>query len=106
LGVGALGHLIIIVSEAAYATIAPTGENCPVLWVNPVSPGRKPAVIESGTAAQLSAARHSWEEVVLTLCTYNTVQQALKKQIITVFEPMCLDLLNDDMVGFANITDR
>jgi hypothetical protein len=34
------------------------------------------------------------------------VQQALKKQIITVFEPMHLDALNDDMVGFANISAR
>jgi hypothetical protein len=28
------------------------------------------------------------------------------KQIITVFNPMYLEILNDDMVGFANITDR
>jgi hypothetical protein len=34
------------------------------------------------------------------------VQQALKKQILTVFEPMYLDILNDNMVGFANITTR
>jgi hypothetical protein len=34
------------------------------------------------------------------------VQQALKKQIINVFEPMYLDVLNDDMVGFANISAR
>jgi hypothetical protein len=26
------------------------------------------------------------------------------KKIITVFEPMYLDVLKDDMVGFANIT--
>jgi hypothetical protein len=32
------------------------------------------------------------------------VQQGLKKQIITVFEPMYLYVLNDDMVGFANIS--
>jgi hypothetical protein len=32
------------------------------------------------------------------------VQQALKKQIINVFEPIYLDVLNDDMVGFANIS--
>jgi hypothetical protein len=31
------------------------------------------------------------------------VQQAVKKQIITVFEPMYLDILNDDMVGFAKL---
>jgi hypothetical protein len=56
--------------------------------------------------AQLSAARHSWEEASLTFHTFNTVQQELKKHIITVFEPMYLDILNDDMVGFSNITAR
>jgi hypothetical protein len=34
------------------------------------------------------------------------VQQALEKQIISVFEPMYLDVLNDNMVGFANISAR
>jgi hypothetical protein len=34
------------------------------------------------------------------------VQQALKKQIISLFEPMYLDVLNDNMVGFANISAR
>jgi hypothetical protein len=34
------------------------------------------------------------------------VQQALKRQIINVFEPIYLDVLNDDMVGFANISAR
>jgi hypothetical protein len=34
------------------------------------------------------------------------VQQALKKKIINVFEPMYLDVLNDDMVGFAKISAR
>jgi hypothetical protein len=34
------------------------------------------------------------------------VQQALKKQIINVFEPMHLYFLNEDMVGFANISAR
>jgi hypothetical protein len=32
------------------------------------------------------------------------VQQALKKQIISVFEPIYLDVLNDNMVGFAKIS--
>jgi hypothetical protein len=34
------------------------------------------------------------------------VQQALKKQIIIVFEPMYLDVLNGDMVGFAITSAR
>jgi hypothetical protein len=63
-------------------------------------------VIAAGTLAQISAARHLWEENVQTFCTYNNVQQELKKQIITVFKPIYLDILNDDMIGFANISTR
>jgi hypothetical protein len=48
----------------------------------------------------LSAARHSWEEALLTFCTFNM------KHIITVFEPMYLDILNNNMVVFENIMAR
>jgi hypothetical protein len=41
-----------------------------------------------GTAAKISAAHHIWEEDVQTYRTCTSVQQALKKQIISVFEPM------------------
>jgi hypothetical protein len=34
------------------------------------------------------------------------LQQALKKKIISVFEPMYLEILNDNMVGYANISAR
>jgi hypothetical protein len=34
------------------------------------------------------------------------VQQALKKQIISGFEPMYLEILNDNMVGYATISAR
>jgi hypothetical protein len=59
-----------------------------------------------GTAAQISAARHMWEEDVQTYWTCTSVQQALKKQITSVFEPMYLDILNDNMVGYTNISER
>jgi hypothetical protein len=62
--------------------------------------------LDQGTAAQLSAVRHSSEEAVITYRSFNTVQQVLKKQIITVFEPTYLDILNEFMLGFANITAR
>jgi hypothetical protein len=106
LGGGALGHLGIIVSDASYAMVAPETQAGPTLWVNPTAPGRAPENMDQGTAAQISAARHVWKEAVLTFRTFNNVKQALKKQIITVFEPMYLKNLNDDMVGFANISAR
>jgi hypothetical protein len=105
LGVGSLGHLGLIVSYVSYAMVAPATEAGPTIWVNPTAPGRAPENTD-GTAAQIGAARHSWEEAVITYHTHTSVQQALKTQIITVFEPMYLDIRNDDMVGFANIAAR
>jgi hypothetical protein len=55
---------------------------------------------------KISAARHIWEEDVQTYRTCTSIQQALKKQIISVFEPIYLDILNGNMVGYANISAR
>jgi hypothetical protein len=85
--------------------ISPATDAGPTLWVSPTASGRAPANTD-GTFAQISAARHIWEEDVQTYRTYTSVQQALKKQIISDFEPMNLDVLNDNMVGFANISAR
>jgi hypothetical protein len=105
LGGGTLGHLGLIISDVSYAMIAPPTSEEPKLCVTPNAPGRAPATTD-GTAAQISAARHLWEDDVQTYRTYTSVQQALKKQIIGVFEPMYLDILNDNMVGYANISSR
>jgi hypothetical protein len=105
LGGGTLGHLGLIVSDAAYSNIAPPTAEAPAFWVSPNDPGRAPATTD-GTAAQLSAARHVWEGDVQTYRTCTSIQQALKKQIIGVFEPMYLEILNDNMVGYANISAR
>jgi hypothetical protein len=99
---GTLGHLGLIISDASYAMISPTTAAGSTLWISPQAPGRDPSNAD-GTAAQISAAHHIWEEGVQTYQTCTSMQQALKKQIIIVFEPMYLDILNDNMVGYANI---
>jgi hypothetical protein len=105
LGGGTVGHLGLIISDASYAMISPPTDEAPTLWVTPNAPGRAPATTD-GTAAQISAARHQWEENVQTYRTYTSVQQALKKQIISFFEPMYLDILNDNMVGYPNVSAK
>jgi hypothetical protein len=105
LGGGTLGHLGLIVSDAAYSNISPPTAGDPALWETPNAPGRAPSTTDV-TAAQLSAARHVWEEDVQTYRTCTSVQQALKEQIIVVFEPMYLEILNDNMVGYSNISAR
>jgi hypothetical protein len=105
LGGGTLGHLSLIISDASYAMIAPTTDEEPPLWVTPNAPGRAPETTD-GTSAQISAARHIWEEDVQTYRTCTYIQQALKKQIISVFDPMYLEILNENMVGYANFSAR
>jgi hypothetical protein len=105
LGGGTFRHLCLIISDASYTMIAPTTDAGPTLWITPQAPGRAPSTTD-GTAAQISATRHIWEEDVQTYRTCTSVQQALKKQISSVFEPMYLDILNDNMVGYANISAR
>jgi hypothetical protein len=68
LGGGSLGHLGLIVSDASYAIIAPDTEAGPTLWESPTTPGRAPGTTE-GTSAQISAARHTWDEEVQTYRT-------------------------------------
>jgi hypothetical protein len=105
LGGGALGHLGLIVSDTSYAMVALATEAGPTIWLKPTAPGCAPENMD-GTAAHIGAARHISEKAVITFRTFTSVQQALKKQIITVFEPMYVYTHNDDMVGFANITAR
>jgi hypothetical protein len=105
LGGGTLVHLVLINSDASYAMISPTKYTGPTLWVTPQAPGRAP-VNTDGIAAQISSAHHIWEEEVETYRTCTSVQQALKKQIISVFEPMYLDILKDNMMAYANISAR
>jgi hypothetical protein len=105
LGGGTLGHLGLIILDASYTMISPTTDPGPNLWISPQAPGRTPSNTD-GTAAHISAARHVWEEDVQTYRTYTSMQQALKKQIISVFESMYLDVLNENMVGFENISAR
>jgi hypothetical protein len=93
LGGGTLGHLGLIISDASYAIIAPTTAAGPTLWMTPYPPGREPANTD-GTSAQISAVHHIWEEDVQIYRTCTSVQQALKKQIISVFESMYLEILN------------
>jgi hypothetical protein len=85
--------------------ISPTTNRESTLWITTQAPGRAPATTD-GTAAQISDARHIWEEDVQTYHTCTSIQQALKKQIISVFELMYLDILNDKMVGYSNISAR
>jgi hypothetical protein len=77
LGGGTMGHLGLIIWDASYVMISPTTAAGPTLWTRPQAPRRDPASTD-GTAAQISEARHIWEEDVQTYRTCTSVQQALR----------------------------
>jgi hypothetical protein len=81
-----LGHLGLIVSDALYVMIATATEAGTTLWESPTAPGRAPGSTD-GTAAQISAARHTWDEEVQTYRTYTSVQQSLKNRLSLFFNP-------------------
>jgi hypothetical protein len=84
LGGGTLGHLGLIILDVSYDTIAPTTDAGPTFWITPQPPGRAPANMD-GTAAQISAARHIWEEDVQTYWTCTSVQQVCLNQCIWIY---------------------
>jgi hypothetical protein len=85
--------------------ISPPTAGEKTLWVTTNSPGQAPSTMD-GTSAQISTICHQWEYGAHTYRTYTSVQQALKKQIIEVFQPMYLEILNENMVGYAKISAR
>jgi hypothetical protein len=54
----AFGDIGVIISDSTYDIISPL-----TTWENPEFAGRAPAAIDGGgTAAQISAEKHLWEE--------------------------------------------
>jgi hypothetical protein len=95
----------LVISDVSYSNIAPPTSDTPPLWETSNAPGRAQATTDK-TAAQNSASRHVWEEDVQTYRTYTSIKKAFTKQSISVFEPMYLEILNDNMVGYTNISAR
>jgi hypothetical protein len=105
LGRGTLGHLGLIISDASYAMISPTTNKEPTLWVTP----NPPRVCNSSNGCNIGPNQRRSPPVGEDAQTYRTctsVQQALKKHIISVFQPIYLDSLNENMLGYANISAR
>jgi hypothetical protein len=103
-GGGTLGHLGLIISDAPYAMIAQTTDAGLTLSISPQAPERAPANTDS-TSAQISATPHLGGGRPNLPHTHLRAT-GFEKQIISVFETMYLDVLNENMVGFTDILSR
>jgi len=99
-GGGGHGHLGLVMPDAAYAVVA--GVNFQL----PVHPGPAPQHATGTNAAACVETTCLYDATLKELVTATTVQEEIKKQILTTTTVDCIYLatLNDDIFGFANVT--
>ena len=98
-GGGQLGFLGIMVSDTVYATLS----NTP--FVVPANPGpTPPPPVGNPTAAQLSANIRVHVENLRVFRQFNTVTQALKRQIIEAVDDIYLRALRNRHTGYAAVS--
>ena len=93
LGGGLHGHLGLLLTDTAYATLQPTTP-----WVNPHNPGPfvPPA---AGTAAQLAAATSVWKDTHQQFEVYQATEKALIAQVIDAVDTIYLRALLNRATG-------
>jgi hypothetical protein len=99
-GGGHHGHLGAIISPTRHAVISP------VPFITPTNPGHT-ATIPADTPPEARAMlKGNYITNAKYFQAYNTLQLALKQQIIKTFDSLYLQGLEDDVVAFANISAR
>jgi hypothetical protein len=100
LGGGANGHLGISLNPPVYATVSATA------WMNPPNPGTLPIIPPTATQVAIRALERQHEESLRMWRTHNTVQDAIKAQIVQAINPIWIETLNNRYTGYAGVTIR
>ena len=100
-GDGILGHLVLTLGQATYATIS----NGNVAYPPPVAPA--PLIIPQGTsAAMINEMRRNYDDAKSTFKLYHAVDAALKKQLIDATDVTYITAIKNRTTGFALVTTR
>ena len=100
LGGGNHGYLGLILSPAAYATIAATQ------FIEPVYPGQHPNVPAGTSAANTSTIIRRHMEDLRQWREYKNVSTALKNQLLSALDDIYIRTLKDRHVGYMNQSIR
>ena len=100
LGGGTHGYLGLILSPAAYATIAATQ------FIEPIYPGQHPNVPAGTSAANTSTIVRRHTEDLRPWREFKTVNIALKNQLLSALDDIYIRALKDRHVGYMNQTIR
>jgi hypothetical protein len=99
-GGGNHGHLGAIISPTRYAEIIP------VPFIAPPNQGRTAQVPANAPAEAQAMLEQNYTANARKFQQYNTLQRALKQQIIKTFDPLWIQGIEDAIVAFANVKAR
>ena len=100
LGGGTHGYLGLILSPAAYATIAATQ------FIEPIYPGQHPNVPAGTSAANTSTIVRRHTEDLRQWREFKNVNTALKNQLLSALDDIYIRALKDHHVGYMNQSIR
>jgi hypothetical protein len=95
-GGGAHGHLALIQSTANYLSITGTP------FDPPLNPGLTPTLPDHATGNQITEANRQYSVDQSEYSLYLSVERNLKSQLTSAVDPLFIDELRDDTMGFAN----
>ena len=98
------GHLGLVLNDIAYKKLN-IGES----WKNPKEPPSKPTkptalMGENTDPYEAQEAHRTWQEAKDTYTTFKYAREALKKQIINSVNDEYINTLEDDTIGYTNVT--
>ncbi|KAG7348802.1 hypothetical protein IV203_011399 [Nitzschia inconspicua] len=97
-GCGSNGHLAMVMSPEAYTFHSDEP------FIVPSIPRELPSYADDATDAEIYYANFAYEDEVTAFQTYNTLQQTLRKQILTAVEPPFYHELEDREFGYMDVT--
>ena len=100
-GGGQHGHLGVVMDNASYAN-AVAG----VVFNAPVHPGNAPVHAAGTTQPVITAADRAYDRSLQDYNTFRHTVRELKQQLIAAVDPLYINMLEDDMFGYANVAPR
>jgi hypothetical protein len=97
-GGGHHGHLGIIMTNEEYFAITAD------VFLVPDNPGASPKVVVGMTASVIAELTRLHREATQVYRTYHNVDQAIKKLILEAFDNAYLNVISNEVVGYANCT--
>ena len=101
LGGGNHGFLALVMSPAGYASLIGTQP-----FIDPLHPGVQAQHPHAATGPQMTEANRRYDFALTTFIEFAAMRDHLKGQLIAAVNDTYIQLLSDEIFGFANVIPR